>query len=55
MDRGGWWATVHGVAKSQTGLKQHSTSTRGVETRMGDASKGEAPEAWALPYLSSGV
>ena len=20
MDRGGWWATVHGVAKSQTGL-----------------------------------
>ena len=22
MDRGGWWATVHGVTKSQTGLKQ---------------------------------
>ena len=22
MDRGAWWATVHGVAKSQTGLKQ---------------------------------
>ena len=21
MDRGAWWATVHGVAKSQTGLK----------------------------------
>ena len=20
MDRGGWWATVHGVTKSQTGL-----------------------------------
>jgi len=20
MDRGAWWATVHGVAKSQTGL-----------------------------------
>ena len=20
MDRGDWWATVHGVAKSQTGL-----------------------------------
>ena len=21
MDRGAWWAAVHGVAKSQTGLK----------------------------------
>ena len=21
MDRGAWWATVHGIAKSQTGLK----------------------------------
>ena len=25
MDRGAWWATIHGVAKSQTGLKQLST------------------------------
>ena len=25
MDRGAWWATVHGVAKSRTRLKQHST------------------------------
>ena len=25
MDIGAWRATVHGVAKSQTGLKQHST------------------------------
>ena len=24
MDRGGWWATVHGVAKSWTRLKQLS-------------------------------
>ena len=24
MDRGAWWATVHGVTKSQTGLKQLS-------------------------------
>ena len=24
MDRGAWWATVHGIAKSQTGLKQLS-------------------------------
>ena len=27
MDRGAWWATVHGVAKSQTRLKQLSTCT----------------------------
>jgi len=25
MDRGAWWATVHGVAKSQTQLKQLRT------------------------------
>ena len=25
MDRGAWWATVHGVAKGQTQLKQLST------------------------------
>ena len=27
MDRGAWWATVHGVKKSWTGLKQLSTHT----------------------------
>ena len=26
MDRGTWWATVHGVTKSQAQLKQHSSS-----------------------------
>ena len=26
MDREAWWATVHGVAKGQTQLKQLSTS-----------------------------
>ena len=25
IDRGAWWATVHGVSKSRTGLKQLST------------------------------
>ena len=24
MDRGAWWATVHGVAKSQTQLSMHT-------------------------------
>ena len=27
MNRGAWWAAVHGVAKSRTGLKQLSTHT----------------------------
>ena len=27
MDGGAWWATVHGVAKSRTRLKQLSTHT----------------------------
>ena len=27
MDRGAWWATVHGVTKSRTQLKQLSTDT----------------------------
>ena len=26
MDRGAWWATVHGVTKSQTRLKQLSVA-----------------------------
>ena len=31
MDRGGWWATVHGVAKSWTGLNVHThTHTHNV-------------------------
>jgi len=27
MDRGAWWAAVHGVAQSQTRLKQLSSSS----------------------------
>ena len=27
MDRGAWWATIHGVATSQTRLKRLSTHT----------------------------
>ena len=30
-DRGAWWATVHGLAKSQTRLKQHA-----MRGNMGD-------------------
>ena len=27
IDRGAWWATVHGVAESQTQLSTHTTTT----------------------------
>ena len=29
MDKGGWWVTVHGVAKSLTRVKQLSVHTPG--------------------------
>ena len=32
MDRGAWWATVHGVTKSQTRLKQLSTHAHTTES-----------------------
>ena len=35
MDRGAWWATVHGVAKSQTRLKQFSLHARPPSSRSG--------------------
>ena len=36
MDRGAWWATVHGVIKSRTQLnEQIHTQARGYETRIG--------------------
>ena len=28
MDRGAWWTTVHGVAKSQTQLSPHASFTQ---------------------------
>ena len=30
LDRGAWWATVHRVSKSRTGLKRLSTHTRAI-------------------------
>ena len=34
MDRGAWWATVHGVAKSWTRLKRLSTHAHSVYMLM---------------------
>ena len=38
MYREAWWATVHGIAKSQTQLKQLSTSIPGA-SQVGSAVK----------------
>ena len=40
MDRGAWWATVHGVAKSQTQLSTHKQESRG-EVKYWDSLQGE--------------
>ena len=39
MDRGAWWATVHGVAKSQTRLSTHTLNNR-FPVRVKQASTG---------------
>ena len=33
MDRGAWWATVHGVTKSRTQLKRLGTHTCTINSR----------------------
>ena len=42
MDRGTWWATAHGVTKSQTRLKQLSTHT-GARKTYGSQSRKHLP------------
>ena len=34
MDRGAWWATVHGVTKSQTRLSMHELGTRSIFNKI---------------------
>ena len=60
MDRGAWWATVHGVAKSQTWLKQVSRhSHKGASGGLGSPPEKEvlwwchlalSPLTLMLPY-----
>ena len=45
MDRGAWWATVHGVTKSRTQLKQLSVHTRVFLAVSGAFSSGSE---WGL-------
>ena len=57
MDRGTWPATVHGVTKSLTGLKQLSTHAHTSAARLhswlalGKSLNLSVP--WLLPYLGS--
>ena len=37
MDRGIWWAIVHGVTKSQTRLSTHQTRQNGRTSRVPEA------------------
>ena len=38
MDRGAWWATLHGVTESQTRLRQQHTHTQETDdiTKLND-------------------
>ena len=48
MDGGAWWATVYGVAKSQTRLKRHSTACTKLLTALGRAVR----ESWVSGFLA---
>ena len=40
MDRGVWWATVHGVTMNQTGLKQRTLSLYMMDGKSSNESTG---------------
>ena len=46
MDRGAWWATVHVVAKSQTGLSQNMNKGREGMQRQGWRSQETVVQSW---------
>ena len=57
MDRGAWWATVHGVAKSQTRLSKHAVTAREGSPRVARVeyfspsySLFYSAFSWLLPY-----
>ena len=43
MDRGGWWATVHGVAKSRTQLSTHTYMVKDVSIWRGHSAQMFGP------------
>ena len=59
MDRGAWWATVHGVAKSLTQLKRLSTHSYAIcffffKLMLSNLEKARATHssilAWRIPW-----
>ena len=55
MDQGAWQATVHGVAKSQTQLKQlstHACMDKGHNPKMAWRALPPLPTAPARPHLT---
>ena len=51
MDRGAWWATVHGVAKSQTGLSKF-TFTFHFHALEEERATHSSVLAWRIPGMA---
>ena len=51
MERGAWWATVHGVAKSQTRLSEHTPSISVTSTPL--SSDHRHPQGHHVPLHPS--
>ena len=58
MDRGAWWATVHGVAKSRTcwtGAAQHIAHTVLDKMLCVGSAVSDALQPWVFPGENTGV
>ena len=47
MDRGAWWATVYGVANSQTGLRDEHTGSFSLSCNDEEAAFQSHRHPWA--------
>ena len=53
MDRGAWWATVHGVSKSQTQLSMHThTHTQFLSKKMRGVLLTDTSRDWGIWQIS---
>ena len=51
MDRGAWWATVHGVTKSRTRLSTHASGKKPLSTKHFSARQQNDRGFTSLPLL----